>query len=103
MFGLNVVLAVIAIAGTIRFVPESADHDSPRLDVGGALLAVIGLVALVYSIIEAPSQAGGRLGRWPGWRSGWSFSPGFVFFERTKRSPCLTRGSSPGADWLREA
>src|SRR5579863_10692218 len=59
VFALNVILAVVAIAGTIRFVPESADKDSPRLDLTGALLAVVGLVALVYSIIEAPSQGWG--------------------------------------------
>src|SRR5215469_4640989 len=29
VFGLNVVLALVAIAGTIRFVPESADQHAP--------------------------------------------------------------------------
>jgi MFS family permease len=42
VFGLNVVLAVVALAGTLRFVPESADPDAPRLDVGGAILAAVG-------------------------------------------------------------
>src|SRR5215472_5444799 len=56
VFALNVILAAAAIAGTVRFVPESADHDTPRLDLGGAALAVAGLVALVYSIIQAPDQ-----------------------------------------------
>jgi len=36
VFGLNVVLAAAAIAGTVRFVPESADPGSERLDIGGA-------------------------------------------------------------------
>jgi len=53
-FAVNVVLAVIAIAGTVRFVPESSHPDAPPLDKGGALLAVLGLTALVFSIIEAP-------------------------------------------------
>src|SRR5690348_429094 len=56
VFALNVILAAGAIAGTVRFVPESADSDTPRLDLGGAALAVAGLVALVYSIIQAPDQ-----------------------------------------------
>ncbi|HEV3294213.1 MAG TPA: MFS transporter, partial [Streptosporangiaceae bacterium] len=56
VFGLNVVLAAVALAGTLRFVPESADPHAPRLDVSGAVLVVIGMVALVYSIIEAPSH-----------------------------------------------
>jgi MFS family permease len=53
-FAVNVVLAAIAIAGTIGFVPESAHPGAPRLDKGGALLAMAGLTALVFSIIEAP-------------------------------------------------
>ena len=36
VFGLNVVLAAVALAGTMRFVPESAEHDTPRLDLTGA-------------------------------------------------------------------
>jgi MFS family permease len=54
VFGLNVALALAAIAGTFRSVPESAEADASRLDLGGALIAVIGLVAVVYSVIEAP-------------------------------------------------
>ena len=55
IFGLNVVLAALAAVGTLRFVPESADPDAPDLDVGGAVLAVLVLVALVFSVIEAPT------------------------------------------------
>jgi EmrB/QacA subfamily drug resistance transporter len=53
-FAVNVVLAAVAIAGTIRFVPESSDPAAPSLDKGGALLAMAALTALVFSIIEAP-------------------------------------------------
>ena len=35
--------------------PESADPDAPRLDVGGAAIVVLALVALVFSVIEAPT------------------------------------------------
>src|SRR5580658_8165765 len=48
------VWAAVAVAGTLRFVPESSQSDAPPLDKGGAGLATIGLVALVFSIIEAP-------------------------------------------------
>src|SRR5215469_961951 len=50
VFGLNVVLAAAALVGTVRFVPESADRDTPRLDFGGAAIAVAALTALVYSV-----------------------------------------------------
>ena len=53
-FAVNVVLAVIAIAGTIGLVPESSQPDARSLDKGGAFLAMAGLTALVFSIIEAP-------------------------------------------------
>src|SRR5579863_1657731 len=91
VFGLNVILAVVAIAGTIRFVPESADHDSPRLDLGGALLALIGLVALVYSIIEAPSQGWGSARTLAGLAVGVIVLVGFVFFERRLSRRAETR------------
>jgi EmrB/QacA subfamily drug resistance transporter len=55
IFALNTLLAAIALVGTLRFVPESADPNAPKLDVGGAMLAVATLVALVYSVIEAPT------------------------------------------------
>jgi EmrB/QacA subfamily drug resistance transporter len=51
----SVVLAAVALFGTLRFVPESADRHAPRLDLGGGAIAVAALVALVYSVIEAPS------------------------------------------------
>src|SRR3984957_3961611 len=44
-FAVNVVLAVIALAGTVRLVPESSQPDAPALDKGGAVLATVGLVA----------------------------------------------------------
>ncbi len=49
-------LSVLALAGTLRFVPESADPNAPRLDLTGASIATAGLLALVFSVIEAPSQ-----------------------------------------------
>jgi EmrB/QacA subfamily drug resistance transporter len=55
VFAPSVLLAAGALAGTLRFVPESADPDAPRLDLVGAGIAVVALVALVYSVIEAPS------------------------------------------------
>ncbi|MGD9961350.1 MFS transporter [Nocardioides sp.] len=55
VFAVNIVLAVAALVGTVRIVPESADPDAPRLDIAGACLSIAGLVVLVYSIIEAPT------------------------------------------------
>ncbi|MBV9337811.1 MAG: MFS transporter [Solirubrobacterales bacterium] len=54
VFGLNVVLAGVSIAGTVRYVPESADPDAAKLDLVGAGLAFLALVVLVFTVIEAP-------------------------------------------------
>jgi MFS family permease len=56
VFALNIVLAIAAIIGTARVVPESADPDAPSVDWVGAALSALGLAVLVYSIIEAPTQ-----------------------------------------------
>jgi EmrB/QacA subfamily drug resistance transporter len=55
IFALNALLSALALAGTWWFVPESADPDAPRLDFGGAAIAVAALAVLVYSVIEAPA------------------------------------------------
>lgn len=92
VFGLNVVLAAAAIAGTARFVPESAEPGAPRLDVSGALLALIGLVALVYSIIEAPDEGWTSARTLAGLAAGLTVLAGFVAWERRRpqnRHPML--------------
>jgi MFS family permease len=55
VFAPSVLLAAVALAGAVRFVPESADPDAPRLDLVGAGIAMAALIALVYSVIEAPT------------------------------------------------
>lgn len=89
VFAVNVVLAVLAIVGTLRFVPESADQDAPRLDRTGALISLVSLGVLVYAIIEAPTR---------GWSDPWTIAglavglvgiAGFVVFERRRRDPLL--------------
>jgi EmrB/QacA subfamily drug resistance transporter len=89
VFALNVALAAVAIIGTVRVVPESADDASPRLDVRGALIAAVGLFALVYSIIEAPAcgwTAGRTLG---GVALGLFVVVGFVRYELRVANPML--------------
>jgi EmrB/QacA subfamily drug resistance transporter len=88
-FAVNVVLAAVAIAGTVRFVPESSQPDAPPVDKGGTLLATVGLVALVFSIIEAP-DAGWLSGRTlGGMAAGLAALAGFVLFELRQRHPLL--------------
>lgn len=54
IFYVNVPVAVIAIAATAAFVPESKDRHTPRLDRIGLVLSITSIGALVFTIIEAP-------------------------------------------------
>jgi predicted MFS family arabinose efflux permease len=56
VFGLNVVLAVLALAGTLAVVPSTRAAIPPRLDPIGTLLSAAGLAAFVYGIIEGPER-----------------------------------------------
>src|SRR4030081_1816050 len=61
VFLINVPLIVVALIGGRFFVPKSRDHEQAPLDPAGAALSTIGIVALVYGLIEAPGS---------GWLSG---------------------------------
>ena len=58
-FGLNVVLAGLALVGTLLVVPTSVDADPPRLDLVGALLSLVAVAATVFGIIEGPDRGWG--------------------------------------------
>jgi len=55
-FALNVALAILAIAGTLVFVPRSADAHPPRLDLVGAALSLVAVAGVVSGIIEGPER-----------------------------------------------
>jgi MFS family permease len=88
-FAVNVVLAVVAIAGAIRFVPESSQPDTPKIDVGGVLFASAGLMALVFSIIEAPDAGWLSSRTLGGIAAGFALLVGFVLWELRQRHPLL--------------
>ncbi|WP_332663056.1 MFS transporter [Aeromicrobium sp.] len=55
-FALNVVLAGLALLGTLLVVPSSVDENPPRLDLVGALLSLVAVAATVFGIIEGPER-----------------------------------------------
>jgi EmrB/QacA subfamily drug resistance transporter len=89
VFGLNVALAVIAIVGTLLFVPESADPGARRLDRGGAALSLLALVAVVYTVIQAPTEGWLSTQTLTGFGLGLVLLIGFIVFELKERSPML--------------
>jgi EmrB/QacA subfamily drug resistance transporter len=59
IFLINVPVCIFALIVGRLIVPNSKDKDAPALDPVGAGLSIIGLVTLVYGIIEAPSKGWG--------------------------------------------
>ena len=56
VFLINVPVAILALVLGRLLLPTSKDPSAPRLDPVGAVLSVVGLVALLWGIIEAPSK-----------------------------------------------
>ena len=90
IFLINVPLVAVAIAGCLAFVPESRNLERTPLDLIGLTLSVLGPLALVYGIIEAPVR---------GWASplilslilsGLVLIAGFLAWERRTTHPMLS-------------
>src|SRR6476619_6157003 len=88
-FGLNVVLAGLALVGTVLVVPGSVDADPPRLDLVGAALSLVAVGGTVFGIIEGPER---------GWGDGLTMTAllagvvalvAFVLWELRVESPML--------------
>jgi EmrB/QacA subfamily drug resistance transporter len=58
VFLVNAPFVVVAIIAGHWLVPESKDADAPRLDLGGAVLSMAGLAAVVWAIIEGGGARG---------------------------------------------
>ncbi len=61
VFLINLPLGTLAVVGAYRLLPAMGGRHARRLDFGGALLAAVGAVAIVYPLIQ-----GRNLG-WPAW------------------------------------
>lgn len=56
IFFVNIPIVIITITAVALVVPTSRDEDRVPLDPIGALASIVGLVALVYAIIEGPAK-----------------------------------------------
>ena len=55
VFLVNVPVVVVALVLGQLYVPTSRDPEAPPVDIPGALLSIVGLVVLVWAIIEGPN------------------------------------------------
>jgi EmrB/QacA subfamily drug resistance transporter len=85
----NIPIAVVAVVGALRFVPESKDERAQGFDVPGAVLVTGGLMALVYALVK---------GNDAGWSSGQTLSMfaiaavaliGFARIQVTSANPLM--------------
>lgn len=89
VFALNVVLAAVAIAGTLAVVPESAHPQAAARDLGGTALSVAGLAVLVYALIEAPTAGWTSATTLVGLTAGLLLLAAFVAWELRQQAPLL--------------
>ena len=57
VFFVNVPIAVLAVVGALKFVPESRDESARGFDVPGAVLVTGGLMSLVYGLVQVNDDA----------------------------------------------
>ena len=56
IFLVNIPIVAIGLLAGFFLIPTSKDPSAPRLDSVGAVLSIVGLTALLYGIIEAPTD-----------------------------------------------
>lgn len=90
VFGVNVVIGILAIAWSLRSMPVIARRPR-RLDIAGMGAATVLIGGLVFTLIEAPAQ-GWSLGVITAAALGVAGLVGFVNVERSTRAPLLPPG-----------
>jgi len=56
IFLVNLPIVIAALIAGVFLIPTSKDPSGAKLDVQGAILSIVGLISLVYGIIEAPQD-----------------------------------------------
>ena len=89
VFLINLPIVAVTIVAALAFVPNSRDESAPSLDLLGAVLSTVGLIALLFGIIEGPER---------GWSDGLVVAAfvvavvlltSFVLWERHAEDPLL--------------
>lgn len=92
IFWINVPLAAIAVAISLKFVPESRDDSAKGLDWLGAILAVTGLGALTWSLTAAPDLGWSDPKILAGLAGGVALLAGFLWAEAREAHPMMPLG-----------
>jgi EmrB/QacA subfamily drug resistance transporter len=82
VFLLNVPIALIGLAATFRLLPESRAHERHAADLVGVATSVLGMVTLVYGLIQAGEHGWSSLGALLEIVGGVAVLVGFFAWER---------------------
>ena len=85
----NIPIAVVAVIGGLRHVPESKDDRARGFDVPGALLVTGGLVALVYALVKGNDYGWGSLETVGTLLTAFVLLALFVVVQRRSREPLV--------------
>jgi EmrB/QacA subfamily drug resistance transporter len=89
VFLINVPIVVAGVAAVLIMVPESRDPKPGRIDLVGVALSIVGLLALVYGVIDGGEHGFGRPQSWGTIALGVAILAGFVAYERRIAYPSL--------------
>jgi EmrB/QacA subfamily drug resistance transporter len=89
IFLVNVPLVAALLVGAYALVPESRDPESPKLDVVGAGLSILGLTSIVWGLIEAPARGWTDPMILASFAAGATVAAVFVWWEQRVAQPML--------------
>ena len=89
VFLVNIPIVIFALLAGVFLIPTSRDPSKPALDPVGALLSIVGLVTLVYAIIEAPDKGWGSTATLMTFAVALIVLLAFFLWERHTPSPML--------------
>jgi EmrB/QacA subfamily drug resistance transporter len=89
VFLVNVPVMLVALVAGWFLVPDSRDPSSPRLDPFGTVLSAVGLVALLYGVIESPAKGWGNTSVIAAFGAGAVILGSFVYWELHSDHPML--------------
>ncbi|MGH8881184.1 MAG: MFS transporter, partial [Stackebrandtia sp.] len=93
VFLINVPILLAGLIAASILVPESHSRKAGRVDVVGVALSIVGLVALVYGIIEGGENGEwGQIGVWGPILAGAVVLAAFIRYERHTAFPALDVG-----------
>ena len=88
-FVLNVILAILAIAGSLLFVPQTRDERPLPFDAVGSVLSFLAVAGVVFGIIEGPNRGWSDTAVLVGLVGGAVAAVAFVGWELRRHQPML--------------